>query len=103
MLGSGIAMWQICCTTRCRIVVSLFVGGVVQHVRSRCRVVEFGTKDSCQPIKFNEKNSMKHGATKAGNLDLRNEFMHAVYTSVLSIYVKLRSYSKIVSLLMLLI
>ena len=32
MLGSGIAMWQICC----RIVVSLSVGGVVQHVRSRC-------------------------------------------------------------------
>ena len=29
MLGSGIAMWQICC----RIVVSLSVGGVVQHVR----------------------------------------------------------------------
>jgi len=42
MLGSGIAMWQICC----RIVVSLSVGGV----RSRCsvfvagvRVVEFGS------------------------------------------------------------
>jgi len=32
MLGSGIVMWQICC----RIVVSLSVGGVVQHVRSRC-------------------------------------------------------------------
>jgi len=37
MLGSGIAMWQICCTASCRIiVVSLSVGGVVQHVRSRC-------------------------------------------------------------------
>ena len=36
MLGSGIAMWQICCTTSCRIVVSSSVGGVVQHVRSRC-------------------------------------------------------------------
>jgi len=35
-LGSGIAMWQICCTTSCRIVVSLSIGGVVQHVRSRC-------------------------------------------------------------------
>ena len=34
--GSGIAMWQICCTTSCRIVMSLSVGGVVQHVRSRC-------------------------------------------------------------------
>jgi len=34
--GSGIAMSQICCTTSCRIVVSLSVGGVVQHVRSRC-------------------------------------------------------------------
>jgi len=32
MLGSGIAMWQICCG----IVVSSSVGGVVQHVRSRC-------------------------------------------------------------------
>jgi len=29
-------MWQLCCTTSCRIVVSLSVGGVVQHVRSRC-------------------------------------------------------------------
>ena len=38
MLGSGIAMWQICCTTSFRIVVSLSVGGVVQHVR----VVECG-------------------------------------------------------------
>ena len=28
--------WWICCTTSCRIVVSLSVGGVVQHVRSRC-------------------------------------------------------------------
>ena len=36
MLGSGIAMRQICCTTNCRIVVSLTVGGVVQHVRSQC-------------------------------------------------------------------
>ena len=38
MLGSGIAMWQnlICCTTTCRIVVSLYVSGVVQHARSRC-------------------------------------------------------------------
>jgi len=37
MLGSGIAMWQICCTTSCRIVVSSSVGdGVVQYVRSRC-------------------------------------------------------------------
>jgi len=35
MLGFCIAMWQICCTTSCRIVVSLSVGGV--------RVVEFGT------------------------------------------------------------
>jgi len=32
MLGSGIAMWQICC----RIVASSSVGGVVQHFRSRC-------------------------------------------------------------------
>ena len=31
MLGSGIAMWQICCTTSCSIVVSLSVGGVVQQ------------------------------------------------------------------------
>jgi len=29
MLGSGIAMWQICC-------MSMSVSGVVQHVRSRC-------------------------------------------------------------------
>ena len=36
MLGSGVAMWQICCTTSCRIVVSLSVGGVVQHIRNRC-------------------------------------------------------------------
>ena len=36
MLGFGIAMWRICCTTSCRIVVSLSVGGVVQHVCSRC-------------------------------------------------------------------
>ena len=36
MLGSGIAMWQICCKTGCRIVVNLSVGGVVQHVRSQC-------------------------------------------------------------------
>ena len=36
MLGCGIAMWQICCTTSCRIVVSLSVGGVVQHTCSRC-------------------------------------------------------------------
>jgi len=52
MLGSGIALWQICCTTSCRIVVSSSVGGIVQHVRSRCPcsldldgygVVEFGT------------------------------------------------------------
>ena len=28
--------WSICCTTSCRIVVSSSVGGVVQHVRSRC-------------------------------------------------------------------
>jgi len=28
--------WRICCTTSCRIVVSSSVGGVVQHVRSRC-------------------------------------------------------------------
>jgi len=33
MLGS---MWWICCTTSCRIVVTVSVGGVVQHVRSRC-------------------------------------------------------------------
>jgi len=35
MLGSGIAMWQICCTTSCRIVVSLsvdWVDGVVQQL-----------------------------------------------------------------------
>ena len=32
----GLAMWQICCTTSCRIVLSLSVGGVVQYVRSRC-------------------------------------------------------------------
>jgi len=31
-----VAMWQICCTRSCRIVVSLSVGGVVQHVRCRC-------------------------------------------------------------------
>jgi len=37
MLGSSTAMWQICCTTSCRIVVSSSIGGVVQHVRSRCR------------------------------------------------------------------
>ena len=36
MMGSCIAMWRICCTTSCRIVVILSVGGVVQHVRSRC-------------------------------------------------------------------
>jgi len=36
MLGSDTAMWQICCTTSCRIVVSLSIGGVVQHVHSRC-------------------------------------------------------------------
>jgi len=42
MLGSGIAMWQICCTTSSRIVVSLSVGGVVQHVRSRCPCVDCG-------------------------------------------------------------
>jgi len=36
MLGSGTAMWWICCTTSCRIVVSSSVGGVVQHARSRC-------------------------------------------------------------------
>jgi len=37
--------WQICCTTSCRIVVSLSVGGVVQHVRiAGVRVVEFGSK-----------------------------------------------------------
>jgi len=36
MLASSIAIWQICCTTSCRIVVSLSVGGVEQHVRSRC-------------------------------------------------------------------
>jgi len=28
--------WLICCTTSCSIVVSSSVGGVVQHVRSRC-------------------------------------------------------------------
>jgi len=28
--------WWICCTTSCRIVVSSSVGGVVQHIRSRC-------------------------------------------------------------------
>ena len=28
--------WWICCTASCRIVVSSSVGGVVQHVRSRC-------------------------------------------------------------------
>jgi len=38
MLGSGIAMWQICYTKSCRIVVSSSVGGVV-HVRSRFRIV----------------------------------------------------------------
>jgi len=37
MLGSGIAMWQICC----RIVVSSSVGGVVQHVCSRCPCSRF--------------------------------------------------------------
>ena len=35
ILGSGSAMWQICCTS-CRTVVSSSVGGVVQHVRIRC-------------------------------------------------------------------
>jgi len=32
----ALAMWQICCATTCRTVVSLSVGSVVQHVRSRC-------------------------------------------------------------------
>ena len=32
----SVRWWRICCTTSCRIVVSLSVGGVVQHVRSRC-------------------------------------------------------------------
>ena len=38
MLGTGIAMWQICCTTsyKLRIVVSLSVDVVVQNVRIRC-------------------------------------------------------------------
>ena len=45
MLGFGIAMWQICCTTSCRIVVSLSVGGVVYNMTvADVRVVEFGTK-----------------------------------------------------------
>ena len=35
MLDSGIAMWWICCTASCRTIVSLSVGGVVQHVLSR--------------------------------------------------------------------
>ena len=29
-------LWWVCCTTSCRLVVSLSVGGVVQHVHSRC-------------------------------------------------------------------
>jgi len=44
MLGSGIAVWQICCTTGCRIVVVLYnmsVAGV--------RVVEFGTYSAALP------------------------------------------------------
>jgi len=45
MLGSRIAMWQICCTTGCRIVVSLSVGGVINNTTvAGVRVVEFGTK-----------------------------------------------------------
>jgi len=36
MLGSGIALRQICRTTSCRIVASSSVGGVAQHIRSRC-------------------------------------------------------------------
>ena len=39
MLGSGIAMWQICCRPIQQIVELLWAcsfGGVVQHVRSRC-------------------------------------------------------------------
>jgi len=31
-----VRLWWLCCTTSCRIVVSSSVGGVVQHVRSRC-------------------------------------------------------------------
>ena len=40
MLGSGIATWQICCTTSCRIVVSSSVGDTSA---AGVRVVEFGT------------------------------------------------------------
>jgi len=44
VLGSGIALWQVCCTTSCRIVVSLSVGGVVYNMSvAGVRVVEFGT------------------------------------------------------------
>jgi len=36
-VGFWHCVWQICCTTSCRIIVeNLSVGGVVQHVRSRC-------------------------------------------------------------------
>ena len=43
MLGSGIVMWQIYCTTSCRIVVSLSVGVLYNMSVADVRVVEFGT------------------------------------------------------------
>jgi len=66
MLGSGIAMWLICCTTSCTVVVSLSVGGVVQHVRAKLhytdtsygppvagvRVVEFGTRCALSSVRL---------------------------------------------------
>ena len=55
-VGLWHSMWQICCTTSCRIVVSLSVGGVVQHVRiAGVRVVEFGT--NCLGVGFAIKRS----------------------------------------------
>jgi len=53
MVGCGIAMWQICCTASCRIVVSSSVAGVVQHVRNRCpcsEVWHFATSDKSRQL-----------------------------------------------------
>ena len=63
MLGSGIAMWQICC----RIVVSLSVGGTVQHVSSRCPCSGVWALDNkcsslackCRYIKYMNKKPMQ--------------------------------------------
>ena len=63
MFDYGIAMWQICCTTSCRFAVSLSVGGIVQHIRSRCPcIVEFCTKSVQSPV----------SATWAGDLGCSN-------------------------------